>query len=118
MKTMLHPVLKIQLFSEYKCFGPGIAELMQQVEKLNSLRAAAQSMNMAYSKAWTTIRKCEKELGFQLLSFTAGGRNGGGARITEEGKVFLTQYCAYCEELRMESERLFSKYFNKIQSIE
>ena len=67
MSTNLHPVLSIRLFREEKCYGSGIHQLLQLVEELHSLRAAAQSMGMAYSKAWTVMKKCEEELGFPLL---------------------------------------------------
>lgn len=111
MENELHPVLRVRLFTDAKCFGPGIAELLRRVERLRSLRAAAKSMDMAYSKAWTTVRSCEEALGFRLLDYTAGGRNGGGAKLTEEGRLILTRYTAYCEALNRESERLFSEYF-------
>ena len=42
-----------------KVFGPGIAQLLHRVRELHSLRAAANSMNMAYSKAWTVLRTAE-----------------------------------------------------------
>ena len=35
-----------------RIFGPGVAELMEQVQVHRSLRSAAQAMEMAYSKAW------------------------------------------------------------------
>ena len=69
MDTTLHPVLSIRLFKDEKCFGPGIAQLLERVEEHRSLRAAAQSMEMAYSKAWTMVRRCESELGFRLLNY-------------------------------------------------
>ena len=111
METELRPHLKIRLFREEKCFGPGVAELMRRVERLHSLRAAARSMDMAYSKAWTTVRSCEAALGFQLLDYSAGGRNGGGAVLTAEGKDILERYTAYCEAVNREAGRLFSEYF-------
>ena len=63
----LHEKVTIRLFREEKCFGPGMAELLERVEQHRSLRAAAISMNLAYSKAWTMIQRGERELGFPLL---------------------------------------------------
>ena len=37
----LHEKVIIRLFREEKCFGPGVAELLEQVEDHRSLRAAA-----------------------------------------------------------------------------
>ena len=112
MPKELRPVLKIRLYTEEKCFGPGIAELLRQVDRHSSLRQAAQAMDMAYSKAWTTVRNCEAALGFKLLTYTTGGRHGGGAALTDEAKTLLTRYSAYCEALQRESSRLFEEYFS------
>ena len=113
MEKMLRPVLKIQLYGEEKCFGPGIAELLRQVDRHSSLRQAAQAMDMAYSKAWTTVRRCEGVLGFPLLTSTTGGRHGGGAALTKEAKDLLTRYDAYCAALQKEAARLFDEHFSQ-----
>ena len=51
MRNDLHANLTVRIFTDRKCFGPGVAELLRRVRELRSLRAAAMSMNMAYSKA-------------------------------------------------------------------
>ena len=56
MEQNLHPVLSIRIFAEEKCFGPGVAALLNRIHEHHSLRAAAMSMGMAYSKAWTILR--------------------------------------------------------------
>ena len=58
--------LSCRLFTDAKCFGPGIAQLLHRVERLHSLRAAALEMEMAYSKAWTVVKNAENALGFKL----------------------------------------------------
>ena len=109
---MLHPKLTIRLYTDDKCFGPGIAELLERVEVHRSLRAAAQSMSMAYSKAWTTVRRCETALGFKLLDYSTGGRHGGGAALTEDGRRMLTAYRACCRDLERCAGDLFETYFS------
>ena len=51
--------------------------LLHRVEEYHSIRQATLSMGMAYSKAWTIIRRAERELGFPLLNTTTGGSEGG-----------------------------------------
>ena len=109
--TDLYPVLSIRLFRENKCFGPGVAQLLRRVEQHRSLRAAAISMDMAYSKAWTVMKRCEEELGFPLLINATGGRNGGGATLTEEAKSLLAAYERYCQRLKDAAERMFREEF-------
>ena len=74
MNEKLRPVISIRIFRETKCFGPGVAELLRHVREAHSLRGAAMTMGMAYSKAWTIVKQAERELGFPLLVSVTGGR--------------------------------------------
>ena len=89
-------VVSPRILGEEKFFGPGIAVLLHRVEEYHSIRQATLSMGMAYSKAWAIIRRAEKELGFPLLNTTTGGKEGGGASLTAEGKAFLDKYDRFC----------------------
>ena len=105
--------LTVRLYaSDIKVFGPGVGQLLHRVQEYHSLRGAAQSMNMAYSKAWTVLRSAEEQLGFKLLHSSTGGRGGGGAVLTEEGRQLLEQYDELCRRLqeygRQQYEELFS----------
>lgn len=96
---------------EEKVFGPGIAQLLHRVRDLHSLRAAAISMNMAYSKAWTVLRAAEKSLGYKLLHSSTGGKNGGGAVLTAEGEKLLTQYDELCRRMQSYGRAQFAELF-------
>lgn len=111
MEKKLHPKLSVRLYREEKCFGPGIAQLLERVEAHRSLRAAAQSMNMAYSKAWTMVRSCEAALGRKLLIYATGGKQGGGAVLTDDARQLLEAYRTYCRALEEQSETLFRQHF-------
>ena len=45
-------------------FGEGPCRLLHLIEETGSLRAAAMSMGMAYTKALAIMRRAEKNLGF------------------------------------------------------
>lgn len=111
MEQKLHPVISIRLFTDQKCFGPGIAELLHCVDERHSLRAAALSMKMAYSKAWTITKSAEEGLGVKLLLSTTGGKGGGGAMLTNEARRLLEAYDRYCEKLRAYGDKLFDEEF-------
>ena len=111
--AQLRPVLSIRLFREEKCFGSGVAQLLRQVQSFHSLRGAALSMGMAYSKAWTVMRRSEQELGFPLLVYTTGGRHGGGATLTPEAEKLLEAYERYCKKVRETAEASFSEEFRE-----
>ena len=103
--------LSCRLFTDAKCFGPGVAQLLHAVQQLHSLRAAALSMDMAYSKAWTVIKNSEKALGFSLLDSTTGGKGGGGAALTPEGARLLRAYDTFCSRLHDAADELFQEEF-------
>ena len=111
MDRELRVVISSRIFTDQKCFGPGVSQLLKRVNELHSLRAAALSMSMAYSKAWTVIRGAEEGLGFKLLTSTAGGKHGGGAELTDEARRMLRAYDDYCEKLRSYGEQLFEETF-------
>jgi len=86
--------LGVRLFTPggEKCFGPGIADLLERIVRGGSLRKAAGEMGMAYSRAWHVVNECEKALGFELIVRSVGGRAGGGSRLTEKGAHMLESY--------------------------
>ena len=106
----LHPAVTLRLYTDHKCFGPGVAMLLRRVRELHSLRSAAMDMDMAYSKAWTILREAERGLGVKLLHSTTGGRGGGGAVLTRRGEQLLEAYDLCERELKETAERLFARH--------
>lgn len=109
----LHPVISVRLFTDEKCFGPGIAQLLHGVDELHSLRAAAGRIGMAYSKAWTILRESQRALGIPLLNSTTGGKNGGGASLTNEARALLEAYETYCTRLKSAAQDIFHETFSE-----
>ena len=118
MEQKYRPVVSLRIFGEEKCFGPGVAQLLRRVEEKHSLRAAALSMGMAYSKAWTIVKTAEKELGFELLVSTTGGKNGGGATLSQRALSLLAVYEEYCADLRAYAQKEFQTRFASVLSLE
>ena len=97
-----------------RVFGPGVAELLKRVQEHRSLRAAAFSMEMAYSKAWQIIRTAEDCFGCKLLSSTIGGRHGGGAVLTPEGERILNAYERFAADINAYSQERFQENFRDL----
>ena len=106
-KKQLRYSLTLRIYGEEKCFGPGIAELLERVDEVRSLRKATISMEMAYSKAWRIIKTAEESLGFPLLRSTTGGRGGGGAELTPEAQDFLQRFRRFEEAVRGYADEAF-----------
>ena len=111
MKNDLHVGLTVRLFTDRKCFGPGVAELLHRVDEVRSLRAAAAAMEMAYSKAWRIVKTAEDCLGFRLLDTATGGKRGGGAALTPEARQLLEAYDGLCRELETQAAERFAETF-------
>ena len=97
-----------------RVFGPGVAELLKRVQEHHSLRAAALSMEMAYSKAWQIIRTAEDGFGCKLLISTIGGRHGGGAVLTPEGERILNAYERFAADINAYSQERFQENFRDL----
>ena len=94
-----------------KFFGEGPARLLRGVEATGSLRAAALSMDMAYTKALKLIRNGENALGFPLIRRATGGKDGGGSSLTPEGKEWLARYEAYRDACKLSNSALYLEFF-------
>ena len=103
----LRCVVTLRIYGEDKCFGPGVAELLERVDHCQSLRKATMEMGMAYSKAWHILKVAEENLGFKLLSSVTGGKGGGGAELTPEAVRFLESYRRFEEAVRGYAEEAF-----------
>lgn len=97
-----------------KFFGEGPARLLRAIEETGSLRAAALSMDMAYTKALKLMKHAEEALGFPLIIRITGGKTGGGSLLTPEGMQWLQQYEAYRDACVKANQELYRKYFPKL----
>lgn len=107
-------VYKIWLEGKTKAFGEGPYKLLRKVEQLGSLNKAAQDMNMSYSKAWSIIKRAERELGITLIESDTGGAGGGGSYLTLKAKTLLNQYQEFYREAGETLEKLYIKYFGEL----
>ena len=106
-------VTKITFYDgqDNKFFGEGPCRLLHAVEETGSLRAAAQSMGMAYTKAMKLLKTAEQSLGYPLTTRTTGGRTGGGSQLTEQGREWLNRYEQYRDACVQANRRLYLEFF-------
>lgn len=109
----MKPMHRVYLLDseDQKFFGEGPYRLLKAIDMHGSLRAAAQSMDMAYTKALKLLRNAENALGFALTARETGGRDGGGSVLTDKGKAFVTAYERYRDACRSSSLSLFDQFF-------
>ncbi|MFQ5863258.1 MAG: winged helix-turn-helix domain-containing protein [Candidatus Brocadiales bacterium] len=96
MPKKMNPRFKVWIEREGEVvFAEGRKILLEAVDELGSLNAAAKKLGMSYRAAWGKIKATEKRLGTKLLETNVGGRGGGGARLTKDARKLLRRYNRY-----------------------
>jgi molybdate transport system regulatory protein len=84
---------KVWLEKDGKLFmGWGRATLLERINELGSISAAARSMHLAYRNAWLWVEAMNRLAPSPLVEKSTGGANGGYARLTEEGRRIIKDY--------------------------
>ncbi|MEG2174779.1 MAG: LysR family transcriptional regulator, partial [Oscillospiraceae bacterium] len=109
----IYPFIKVSLYRENRFFGPGVAQLLELIETYESVRLACQQMGISYSKGWKILTVMEHELDTAIVNRQQGGRNGGTASLTEEGKQLLIKFRELEVRCREFSERAFNEIFHQ-----
>jgi len=89
-------------------FGEGRQNLLDAVNQLGSLSAAAKKLEMSYRAAWGRVRASEKRLGIQLLQRAPTGRS---LVLTEAGQQLLDQYTQFEKEADRAIDKIGRKIF-------
>lgn len=85
--------VKIRIpFGKGTAFGPGKAELLEAIILTGSISAAAKSMKMSYKRAWDLVNAMNQGFKHALITTITGGKQGGGASVTEFGLSILKIY--------------------------
>jgi len=80
------------LCGEDIALGPGKVDLLALVDETGSIREAAERMGMSYMRAWTLIKTMNACFQEPLVVASRGGKEGGGATLTETGRTALNLY--------------------------
>ncbi len=96
-------------------FGEGPYQLLLGIQQLGSLRDAAQRQGMSYTKAFSLIKRAEREFGFPLTQRQIGGKGGGGSSLTPQAAELLVRYGAYKAACQQMAENLYNTHFSTFQ---
>src|SRR5580698_6589044 len=90
--SMARLSIRIDFEPSGSALGPGMAELLERIARVGSIRKAAMSMDMSYRKAWLLVQGMEQTFGAPVVATETGGSGGGGAQLTELGKRLVEVY--------------------------
>ncbi len=108
--------VKIKIWMEQDgsvAFAEGRRMLLEAVDRLGSLNAAAKELGMSYRAAWGKIKATEEALGLKLLDVTTGGKGGGGAKLTHEARELVLLYNKYVQKMSLIAEKEFKLIFKQ-----
>lgn len=112
MSSKLQYKATLRIMAEGRAFGPGVAMVLQGVQKYGSLAGAAKQMHMSYSKAWTIIKGAEQIWGFPLTRRHVGGKMGGSSTLTPQAECILSRYEMMQQVIYEVAKEKFNAFFN------
>src|SRR5262245_47383302 len=87
----LFPRMRV-LVGDDIALGPGKVDLLALIGETGSIREAAERMGMSYMRAWTLVKTMNACFREPLVVASQGGKERGGAVLTETGRRALTLY--------------------------
>ncbi len=72
--------------------GPGRIDLLSKVAEFGSITRAAKAIGMSYKAAWDAIDTMNNLAGEPLVERLAGGKGGGGTRLTRRGEQLVENF--------------------------
>lgn len=82
-----------------KFLGKGRVELLERIKKTGSISNAASEMKMSYRQAWQMVKEMNERAKSVVVEKQLGGKNGGGATVTEAGEKAIAQFHLFEEKL-------------------
>ena len=95
--------------------GPGKAALLEQIDASGSISKAALALEMSYSRAWRLVETMNSLFRAPLVATSAGGRRGGGARLTPEGREVLALYRSLEARLLSAAEPVAAEFSERLR---
>lgn len=94
--------------------GRGRIELLRLIGETGSISRAAKAMGMSYKHAWDAVDAMNNLAERPLVQRRAGGRQGGGTELTDQGRRLITIY----EEAEREHQRFLARLRAGIQDFD
>ena len=81
--------------------GYGRVELLEKIRECGSITKAAQSMKMAYRRAWYLVDSMNRTASKPLVITETGGKGGGGAYLTEDGEKAIRMFRKFHDDFQI-----------------
>lgn len=92
-------------FADGSSLGPGKIALLDAIGRTGSLSGAGRALGMSYRRAWLLLHSVNDAFAEAAVEFSVGGKDGGGARLTDFGRTLVANYA----EVQRASDALVQK---------
>ena len=86
--------------------GEGRIRLLQLIDELGSISAAAKAVGFSYKGAWDAVQALNNLSARPLVVARTGGKSGGTAVVTDEGRALIEAYSALEDALAAQMEKI------------
>jgi molybdate transport system regulatory protein len=109
---MTNLIVRIDLGAHGR-LGPGKLLLLEHIDRLGSISAAGRAMNMSYRQAWSLIDQLNLAFKEPVVVSQTGGKSGGGAVLTDFGKLLLS----HCKAIMGNAQKASSAHLDFIEKV-
>ena len=95
--------------------GDGKWQILKQIEKTGSIRAACLELGYTYRRTWGNLKKIEQFFGFSLLEKQRGGIDGGRTLLTPEGKKLVKAFDNFHASVDSVIQKGFDNFLNDLK---
>ena len=88
-EVAVEPRLRVSVVGPRGTIGPDRLDLLRAIDETGSMAAAARAAGIGYRTAWLWVDGVETAWGSSLVHRTRGGRGGGGAVLSPEGRALV-----------------------------
>ena len=88
-------------------FGLGRYRILDAINRLGSMNAAAKELHMSYRAVWMRIRRSEERIGKKLIA-----RDGKGSCLTPFSENLMKQYRRLLTVIRTETDEVYESLIN------
>jgi molybdate transport system regulatory protein len=90
-------------------FGMGRVKILEAIDRVGSINAAAKELKMSYRAVWGRIKATEERLGKELVVRTTGGASGGGSTLTPYARKLIRDYKAFRLQIIEDADARFAR---------
>ena len=97
--------------NEKPFIGAGRIAVLQAIDRHGSILKAAEETRISYRRIRGALRQMEQAMGLPLVQARRGGKEGGGAEITDSARELIRLFEKQQEGIMEEVNELFKKLF-------